>query len=191
MVGFSVTGVSGAGRPVRVVPPANAVGAVALVLRPVRALRVGLRDAPCTGAFDAAFDAADLEEVGFDGVDFDAADLEVTDFDAADFEVVDFDFDFDFEARAVVDFAVDFEVDRPVLALLLFLATTPPSRFQNDQPIRNNRNDGTLPSGAPQPPESAEKVQSVRASSTAAGHRSASASAATRPTTGMTARTAA
>jgi len=117
VVGFSVTVVSGARRLVRVVPPANAVGAVVLVLRPVRALRVMLFDAP----FDADFDAADFEGVDLDGVDFDAADLEVTDFDGADFEVVDF------EARAVVDFAVAFEVDRPVLALLLSLATTPHS----------------------------------------------------------------
>lgn len=124
MVGFSVTVVSGARRLVRVVPPVNAVGAVVLVLRPVRALRVMLFDAPFTGAFDADFDAADFDEVDFDGVDF---------------EVVDFDVDF--EARV----AVDFEVDRPLLALLLFLAITPPSRFQNDQPIRNNRNEGTLP----------------------------------------------
>lgn len=128
MVGFSVAVVSGARRLAPVVPPANAVGAVVLVLRPVRALRVMLFDAPFTGAFDADFDAADFEEVDFDG---------------ADFEVVDFDTDF--EARVAVDFAADFEVDRPVLALLLFLAIKPPSRFQNDQPIRNNRNGGTLP----------------------------------------------
>lgn len=124
MVGFSVTLVSGARRLVRVVPPANAVGAVVLVLRPVRALRVVLFDAPFTGAFDADFDAADFEEVDFDGVDF---------------EVVDF------EGRVAVDFAADLVVDRPVLALLLFLAITPPFRFQNDQSIRNNRNGGTFP----------------------------------------------
>ncbi len=44
--------------------------------------------------------------------------------------------DFDIEAREVIAFAVD----RPSLAPLMLLATTPPSRLQNYQPNRNNRN---------------------------------------------------